>query len=276
VQRRRFEAEARTAIPGFRISQRGENGALVAATPRDEYSPVLFVEPNAGNEPALGFDLASEQVRREALHRARESGRIALSGPITLVQEKENQAALIAFLPIDRKGASMASEVQGRAYLEGFAVVVFRVGDLIEYAIARLASEGIDIWVQDTTVASTAELLHVYIDPESRGDRPRSPPADALHAKDGFELGGRRWQVIAAPAPGALALPVARSAWLALLAGLLMTAILGWYMRALQRYGSEMARANRALDREVAEHRQTGAALKNSNERFRQILDRFQ
>ncbi len=35
----------------------------------------------------------------------------------------------------------------------------------------------------------------------------------------------------------------------------------------------EMAQAIRALDREVAEHRRTGAALKKSDERFRQILE---
>lgn len=274
LQRSRYEEQARTAIPGFRINQRDENGALIAAPLRDEYFPVYFVEPYAGNESALGFDLASEKVRREALHRARDSGQISVSERITLVQETATQAAVLAYLPIYRKGVSLTSEAQRRQYLEGFTLVVCRVGDLIEYAIARLASEGIDVWVFDATARSRAELLHVTADPASRDAPPRSPPAATMRAEETLEIGGRRWEVIATPAPGSFVLPVANSAWLILLlAGLLITGVLGWYARALQRYGLEMAQANRALDREVAEHQQTGIDLKKSDERFRQILE---
>ena len=273
LQRSRYEEQARAAIPGFRIIQRDENGTLTTAPLRDEYFPVYFVEPYVGNESALGFDLASETVRREALHRARDSGKIVSSERITLVQETGNQAAVLMYLPIYRKGASLASEAQRRQHLEGFALVVSRVGDLIEYAIARLESEGTEVWVFDATSRPRAELLHVYADPASRGDTPRSPPVAALRAEDTFEIGGRQWEVIAAPAPGSFVPPVAYSAWLALLAGLLMTGNLGWYMSGLQRYGLEMAQAKRALDREVAEHRQTGAGLKKSEGRFRQILE---
>jgi PAS domain S-box-containing protein len=273
LQRSRYEEQARTAIPGFRISQWNKNGTLVTAPPRDEYFPVYFAEPYVGNESALGFDLASETVRREALHRARDSGQIAVSGRITLVQETGNQAAVLVYLPIYRKGSSLASEAQRRQYLEGFALVVCRVGDLIEHAITRLASESIDVWVFDATARSRTDLLHVYVDPASRSDTPRSPPAVALRAEETLEVGGRRWEVIAAPAIGSFVPPVAYSAWLTLLVGLLITGILGWYMRALQRYGREMAQANRALDREITEHRRTEAALKKSEERFRQILE---
>ncbi len=273
LQRSRFEEQARTAISGFRINQRDEHGALVAAALRDEYFPVYFVEPYVGNESALGFDLASETIRREALQRARDSGQITVSGRITLVQETATQSGVLVFLPIYRKGASVVSQAQRREYLEGFALAVCRVGDLTEHAIARLPGEGVEVWVFDATVPSRLELLHVYADPASRGDPPGSPPAATLRAEDTLEVGGRKWEVIAAPTPGTFGPPTAYPARLVLLAGLLITGILVWYMRALQRYGLEMAQANRALDREVAEHRQTGFALKKSEEMFRQILE---
>lgn len=272
-QRSRYEEKASSVFPGFRISDRDETGALVASPRRGEYFPVYFVEPYVGNESALGFDLASETVRQKTLHRARDSGRITVSGPVTLVQETENQAALLAYLPIYRKGAPSLSQEQRLENLEGFAVLVWRVGDLIEYAISRLASKGIDVWVFDTTVQSKSELLYGYTDSVSRDTPERFPPPSALRAEYILEVGGRQWQVIATPTPDSLVLPVFYSAWLMLLAGLLITGILSWYMRALQRYGFEMAQANRALDREVAKHLQTGAALKKSDERFRQILE---
>lgn len=273
LQRSTFEEQARSATPGFRITQRNASGALIAAPLSDEYFPVYFVEPYIGNESALGFDLASETIRREALDRARDSGRITVSGRITLVQETAVQAGVLAYLPIYRKGASLTSQAQRREYLEGFALVVCRVGDLIEHAMARLASKGIDVWVYDTTTPSKPELLHVHADPASLGDTRRPRPVDAFHAKDSFEVGGRRWEVVATPAPGAFVPPVTYLARLMLLAGLLITGMLVWYMRALQRYGLEMAQANCTLDREVAEHRQTAEALKKSDAKLRQILE---
>ena len=273
LQRSRFEDQTRTAIPGFRISQRDENGSLIDASLRDEYFPVYFVEPDIGNESAPGFDLASETVRREALHLARDRGRITVSGRITLVQETGNQTAVLAYLPIYRKGASLTSQAQRREYLEGFATVVCRVGDLIEHASSRLGREDIDIWVFDATARSRGELLHVSAGPTSRGTPPLSPSTTTLRAEDIFEFGGRQWEVIAAPAPGAFVPPVLYSARLMLLAGLLITGMLVWYVRTLQQYGLRMERANRALDHEVAEHRRTGAALNKSDEMFRQILE---
>jgi PAS domain S-box-containing protein len=271
--RKRYEEQARTTFPNFRITQRDKDGALVAAPSREEYFPVYIVEPYVGNESALGFDLASETVRRETLYRARDSGRITVSGPITLVQEKENQTALLAYLPIYRKQASVKSEAQRRAYLEGFALVVWRVGNLIEHAIARMADKGIAVRVFDTTHRSRSELLYEDTDLTSPATAGRAASTSALRAEYTFEVGGRQWQVIAVHASGSLGPPAAYSTWLIFSAGLLITGILSWYMRALQRYGLEMAEANRALDREVSEHRQTGAALKKSEERFRQILE---
>ena len=268
-----MRSKPRSATPGFRITQRNASGALIAAPLSDEYFPVYFVEPYIGNESALGFDLATETIRREALDRARDSGRITVSGRITLVQETAVQAGVLAYLPIYRKGASLTSQAQRREYLEGFALVVCRVGYLIEHAMARLASKGIDVWVYDTTPPSKLELLHVHADPTLRANTPRTPPADVFNAKDSFEVGGRRWEVVATPAPGAFVPPATYLARLSLLAGLLMTGMLVWYMRALQRYGLQMAQANCALDREISEHRRTTEARKKSDARFRQILE---
>lgn len=67
-QRANIEAMARqNGLPGFQIRERNAEGQLVRARQRNEYFPVYFLEPLSGNEAAIGFDLASDPVRRRAL-----------------------------------------------------------------------------------------------------------------------------------------------------------------------------------------------------------------
>ncbi|MEO1069570.1 MAG: CHASE domain-containing protein [Cyanobacteria bacterium J06638_6] len=74
-------------------------GALVTAGDRSSYVPVTFLEPWATNEAALGYDLASNHTRRIALEKARDTGELAATGRIQLVQEKaKNQYSFLVFL----------------------------------------------------------------------------------------------------------------------------------------------------------------------------------
>jgi hypothetical protein len=53
--------------------------------PRDPYTAIVFVEPFSGrNLRAFGFDMFQEPVRRAAMERARDQGRAALSGKVSL------------------------------------------------------------------------------------------------------------------------------------------------------------------------------------------------
>ena len=70
---------------------------------------------------ALGFDLASNAARLEALEPSRNSGFTQASGPITLVQESERQFGFLAFAPIYRAGKPHETPEQRRANLEGVA-----------------------------------------------------------------------------------------------------------------------------------------------------------
>ena len=67
------QAARRDGLPDFQITEMNVQGQLVKAAPRAEYFPVYFIEPYKGNEPALGFDLASEPKRLQALHMMRDT-----------------------------------------------------------------------------------------------------------------------------------------------------------------------------------------------------------
>ena len=64
------ENAARSVFPDCRFAERNAAPQAVTAVVREEYFPVYYVESSHGNEPALGFDLGSDPVRREALRRA--------------------------------------------------------------------------------------------------------------------------------------------------------------------------------------------------------------
>ncbi len=66
------EFARRDGIPGFRGLERDTRGMTEAAV-RREYFPVLFVEPMAVNRQAMGFDLASDAMRRDAIERVRQT-----------------------------------------------------------------------------------------------------------------------------------------------------------------------------------------------------------
>ena len=95
-----YVSQARRHFPQFEITERQAQGVMVPAGTRSEYFPVYHVAPYEGNEAALGFDLASNQTRLQALESARASGRATATARITLVQEDANQFGFLVFSPV--------------------------------------------------------------------------------------------------------------------------------------------------------------------------------
>ena len=60
-------------FPEFSIHPQGE---------REEYWPVVYVEPIAGNESFFGLDMAAEPRSRAVLDYMRDAGRPAISPPM--------------------------------------------------------------------------------------------------------------------------------------------------------------------------------------------------
>ncbi|MBP0017325.1 MAG: CHASE domain-containing protein [Cyanobacteria bacterium SBLK] len=111
-----------------------ENNTLILAKERSEYFPVTYIEPLRENEAALGFDLASNTTRREALQLARETGQIFATKRIKLVQEPTNQYGFLVFLPIYYPFPQDTIVSRGDN-IKGFVLGVFRISDVIEEAL---------------------------------------------------------------------------------------------------------------------------------------------
>ncbi|WP_254962290.1 CHASE domain-containing protein [Cyanobium sp. BA5m-10] len=123
-----FESRIRTErFPDFSVHPPG---------PRQSYSAIELLEPFDGrNQRSFGYDMYSEPIRREAMQRAAESGRAALSGKVLLVQETEQdpqQGALI-YLPVyaDKGLPTQANKRR----LVGWTYTELRLKDLVRTAL---------------------------------------------------------------------------------------------------------------------------------------------
>jgi signal transduction histidine kinase len=107
----------------------GVGGGRLLARPeasRQEAFPVTYVYPLPGNEKAMGFDLASEYKRADAIYESLSLGGLASTRPIVLVQETEGQSySYLTLLPVDSESGGYQGVVLG----------VFRFTSIVEAAL---------------------------------------------------------------------------------------------------------------------------------------------
>ncbi|HET6980007.1 MAG TPA: CHASE domain-containing protein [Pyrinomonadaceae bacterium] len=107
-------------------------------SPRNEYNSIVYLQPaTARNQLAVGFDMATEPVRRNAMDEARDSGNPTASGRVQLVQEKDvpdqaRQSGFLIYVPVYRNGAPDSTVEERRNALVGFVYSPYRVGDFLE------------------------------------------------------------------------------------------------------------------------------------------------
>ncbi len=239
AQRAEYEAAARSdGLERFEIREK-RNEKMVAAAVRDEYFPVYYVEPLEPNLKAVGFDLASNPAREEALNQARDSGEPVATARITLVQESGSQAGFLLFAPIYQNENPNDTVEQRRRNLVGFALGVYRVDDLIEKVLEKefYTDRGIHLLLYDRSAQKEGQLLYAH-DNGSGGGHDDAPSLEGAlkmpHLSHQFDVGGRQWVLVARPnvefETYTNPLPL-----LALFLGLLITTMLLFSLRSITR-----------------------------------------
>jgi len=181
AERAAFEADmaGRLGIPGFRISERDDGGRLKPSARRNSYLVVTHIAPRAANLPAIGFDIRSEAVRREAVDRGLKlEGSFAVTSPIWLVQEKK--VAVLALAPV--RGPVDHDTTQG------FAVAVIKIGQLLELVTRKELPPGLGVALTDPNAIGETQRLD---DTESQASQ---APARAKWEGSLF-FGDREWML---------------------------------------------------------------------------------
>ncbi len=223
-----LRAARRDGLSNYAVLERTPDGHMAPAGMRPEYYPVFYIEPLAGNERALGFDLSSNPARRAALEQAAQSGELRASGRITLVQENSDQSAFLAFRPVYRAGVVPADPADRSAAIRGFVLGVFRIGDIVASAGKGADSRVWLAWI-DADAVPGQQLLYPQL-PGYEGFE--SLPKGYREARS-VSVAGRNWVIVALPGPGAF--EVNRTASLSiLLLGLLASLLASAYLRQLR------------------------------------------
>ncbi|MDD3060972.1 MAG: CHASE domain-containing protein, partial [Sulfurimonas sp.] len=146
-------------------------------------SAILFLEPmDKRNQNAIGYDMFSEPVRQEAMIRAAESGKIALSAKVTLVQEidEDIQAGILMYMPYFKEDKSL-----GLKHVVGYVYSPFRMNDLINSVAAHRSSFFIEIY--DASAQQEEHLLYRSLGLQEHTSKHQ------VHST--LDIGGKTWYV---------------------------------------------------------------------------------
>ncbi len=125
-EKQAFEQSIRAeGFDGFTVSPSGD---------RQLYSAIKYLEPfDWRNRRAFGYDMYSNPVRREAMDRAWQTGEVATSGKIILVQETDTdrQNGFLTYLPVYRSKQVPTSQRERQEQLIGWVYAAFRAKDLM-------------------------------------------------------------------------------------------------------------------------------------------------
>lgn len=118
--------------PDFAVKTQGQGDALYI---------VKFMEPAEANRAALGFDMANDPVRKQALERAIMSGEPTLSGRLHLVQDVDQRPAVLFLLPVYRQGAPVKTAPQRQAALLGVLAAPAVVDEVLADVAASIEGQ---------------------------------------------------------------------------------------------------------------------------------------
>ncbi|HEV2263538.1 MAG TPA: CHASE domain-containing protein [Stellaceae bacterium] len=200
--RAEFEAAQRQSVPDFTIRERDELGHFRRAGARPQFYPVTYLAPADNKTAVFGFDLAADPVRRGAIEQTVESGRVAATAPVGLVEQAG-----------DPTGILLAVTVPHGANGAGVLALSLRVDVLM-----------------DTLLGPTSQLLDVrMLDGSAKqplfGTLPETAPAAPY--EQGFDFGGRHYVVATAPTAVYSAEHRGWQSIAVLIAGVLSTSLLG-------------------------------------------------
>lgn len=204
--------------------------------PNADLYPVFYIEPHTGNEEALGFDLASDRLRAEALEIARDTGLPAATAPLALVQDPEHAMSTLIFLAYYRGETPVQSIAERREKLAGFVLGVLRLPDLLREATSLLDSDSVDV------ALLYGETLLAGGQAEDAAQLNSIATANSLERIETLEMGGRDWGVRCIPTADFLASRGTVRPTLALLVSLALT-ILGTAYVYLTLRAAEMRQA---------------------------------
>lgn len=257
-----FEQQVRDeGFPDFTIRPEGE---------REEYSAILFLEPfDWRNQRAFGYDMWSNDTRRQAMKRAKDQGVAATSGIITLVQEtvKDIQKGFLMYLPVNDEAGNFT----------GWVYAAFRANDLMRGILGDY-DPSIEFEIFDGDTIKEDSLLFDTNKIYSHGINKFTP---VFSSEKHIELQGRTWTLYLSTPSNYSVHQQNRSSQYVLVAGIVIDILLFYLIYSLfslnkkaQAIAHEMTEEYRlATEREEQANRAKSQFLANMSHELRTPLN---
>lgn len=246
----------------------GYQPADLARTDTDILLAALSVSPA---RLPLHLEPASALFLRDAMRRASDTGRVALSGPVSLQLGPGNAKGFGVYMyaPVYHKGWPRRTLVERQAALMGWVYSAYPLHDLMEGILHDLTSkrhphhENIAVRVKDAQLPESDSLIFTNqpgTDPE---------PSSMFAQERVVEFNGKTWVLGFDLLPGTSMVRYTE-AWSTLAAGLFLSALLFALVHSLLRTRAYSMRLAKRLTREL-QSRET--QLRASEENLRSTLD---
>lgn len=211
---------------------------------RDFYTSIVYLEPfNERNKRAIGYDMFSEENRREAMQSARDKNSVAISGKVTLLQEYDNntQSGFLMYLPIFDKSIKNETLQERREHIKGWVYAPFRINNFM-HGLNEYENNDFDIEIYDNGVVSKKSLMY---------DRFANNEKSLYSSDITINVAGRNWTLLIKSTPIFEAKVDLEKANILLLAGAVFSLFLFyifWQMVNIKEYAQKRTqRANNDL-----------------------------
>ncbi len=255
-------------VPAFEATQQqaGLAGYKIYDTPRrlppggSELAVVRFVEPLAGNERALGYNVLSMPATREAYEQARREDRMTASSGLTLMQESARQTGVVIYQPVF-KGEPFTPQARVQANT-GAVFLALRMDDTLNAMLQErapyLEACLIDASAPGQPVLGGTPACHNGQWNQASLHRTRIP----------IDFAGRQWQ-LAIWSTGAIPMAgLAATSWTLAIGGVALAAALGALLLVMTGH-------TRRIEAAMEEARQQRSAAEVANQAKSDFLSRM-
>jgi PAS domain S-box-containing protein len=233
---------------------------------REIYSSIIYIEPFSGrNLRAFGYDMFSEPASHEAMCRARDTGQVAMSGKVRLVQETEAgpQPGFAVYVPVLAMGSAAQTLNDRQRNLVGWVYAAFRMEDLMHGVLGE-GSEDLDFKIYDGPEEKAESLMFDRVPVHTKESHL------LLQSSHTLSFGGRSWTVVTQAMPGLLARYGKDPSGTVLILGGLSSLLMGLFTFFLAEQFNRIRQINESLERRVEERTRE---LKDSETRFRTVAN---